>query len=275
MNSVSYEQATEQGFSMATQVQESRPGTDGQQVGREFEFAMEDIRTTMTQVSARLLGLVQQEVRNMFEDAMNSAGSPLPSRVHKVERHEAPEPTFHSHTQPASNDNPRPDAGEVVREPLDWLDLSGTKLAQPSPGSSAQLESKDPEEETQPAVSVSVPSDIRETKDDQFNIGNLPDAPTDSTDGEVYEGTVRLNVIASGCSRQVLHFVNALCQTPQFRLLQLVGNHRREGVDIWLGLRAPTGLRETLLRMEGVSHVNAPLGHSPHGNERLVEVWLA
>ena len=76
--------------------------------------------------------------------------------------------------------------------------------------------------------------------------------------------------------RQMIRFVDRLCQNPHFRLLRLVGNnHQKEGMNIWLGLREPLCLKTLLLDMEGVCHVASPLGLGPTGHERLVNVKLA
>jgi hypothetical protein len=93
-------------------------------------------------------------------------------------------------------------------------------------------------------------------------------------DEEVYEGTVRLNVEANGCIRQVVRFVRELRQKPQVRLLRLVGNNR-EGVDIWLGLREPLRLRKMLPEIEGVSIMATSLMQPSAGRERLLYVRLA
>ena len=94
-------------------------------------------------------------------------------------------------------------------------------------------------------------------------------------DDAVFEGTVRLAVEAENCVRPVLNFVEELSKKPQLRLLQLVGNQRRAGLDIWIGLREPLCLKDVLHGMDGVASVNTPLGYSPKGHERLLEVRLA
>ncbi len=80
-----------------------------------------------------------------------------------------------------------------------------------------------------------------------------PEPPPDA--GETYEGTIKLVVQTSGSIRGVIHFVDSLRQSQEFHLLRLVADHNNDGMDIWLRLRGPMPLRETLLLMEGVSSV--------------------
>ncbi len=89
----------------------------------------------------------------------------------------------------------------------------------------------------------------------------------------VFEGTVRLNVEAPGCVREIVQFVRELRQKPQLRLLRLVGNNR-EGVDIWLGLREPLKLGTILPEMRGVTIVSKSLEHVGGADERLLSVRL-
>ena len=89
----------------------------------------------------------------------------------------------------------------------------------------------------------------------------------------VFEGTVRLNVEAPGCVREIVQFVRELRQKPQLRLLRLVGNNR-EGVDIWLGLREPLNLGTILPEMQGVTIISKPLEHVGGADERLLSVRL-
>lgn len=90
----------------------------------------------------------------------------------------------------------------------------------------------------------------------------------------VFEGTVRLNVEANGCIREIVHFVRELRQKPQLRLLRLVGNNR-DGVDIWLGLREPLRLKSILPELQGITIVTKPLPHIGSPDERLLSVRLS
>ena len=92
-------------------------------------------------------------------------------------------------------------------------------------------------------------------------------------DSEIYEGTVRLMVTTTGGLRGLLSFVGELRQDPQFRLLRLIANHRKEGMDIWLGLRQPLSLRTVLMNLKGVSRVTNDHDLASEDNEpRLIVV---
>ena len=110
-------------------------------------------------------------------------------------------------------------------------------------------------------------------------VGSIPQEglagqyPSREADSEIYEGTVRLMVKTTGAISGLLNFVGELRQDPQFRLLRLIANHRKEGMDIWLGLRQPLSLRTVLLNMKGVSQVTIDDGPTAGDNEpRLIVV---
>lgn len=123
-----------------------------------------------------------------------------------------------------------------------------------------------------------VVSDVRETsaepepREEQESTASVVSMPNDS-EGGVYEGTVRLNVEPDGGLKQVAQFVDNLRRKPEFRLLQMVGA-RHAGVLIWLGLREPVDLAETLLEMDGVSRVRCVEKSSQSAPEPLLEVRL-
>jgi hypothetical protein len=101
------------------------------------------------------------------------------------------------------------------------------------------------------------------------------DELTDEADpNAVFEGTVRLNIEAKGCIKEIVHFVRELRQKPELRLLRLVGNNK-DGVDIWLGLREPLRLKSILPKIDGVSIVTKPVPHIGSPNERLLAVKLS
>lgn len=80
-----------------------------------------------------------------------------------------------------------------------------------------------------------------------------PDSADASDDN--YEGTVRLVVKTTGAVKELVRFVDAIRADPQVHLLRMVSNKRRDGMDVWLRLRAPKPLRSTLLAVAGVSQV--------------------
>ena len=74
---------------------------------------------------------------------------------------------------------------------------------------------------------------------------------------ENYEGAVKLVVVTTGAIKDMVDFVDALREHPQFHLLRMVSNARRDGMDVWLRLREPNPLRSTLLAAKGVTKVEA------------------
>jgi hypothetical protein len=81
-------------------------------------------------------------------------------------------------------------------------------------------------------------------------------------------------VTTSGPVRNLISFVSELRQNPQFRLLRLVANQDKEGMDIWLGLREPLPLESVLLGLPGVAEVTASGETALEGKERLLRVTL-
>ena len=76
-----------------------------------------------------------------------------------------------------------------------------------------------------------------------------------SANDENYEGGVKLVVETKGTIKDMVEFVDTLRGNPQFHLLRMVSNARRDGMDVWLRLRQPIPLRATLLSAAGVSKV--------------------
>ena len=93
---------------------------------------------------------------------------------------------------------------------------------------------------------------------------------------EIYEGTVRLNVQAEGSMALVMGFTQRLRERPAFRLLRL-NNNPRGGVDIWLGLREPLPLRQTLGELESVADCSPVSGSDlgPETDETVLSVLLS
>ncbi len=112
---------------------------------------------------------------------------------------------------------------------------------------------------------------VKDPTSEDTNLYELPEPENEQT--AIFEGTVRLNVEAPGCVREIVQFVRELRQKPQLRLLRLVGNNR-EGVDIWLGLREPLKLGTILPEMQGVTIISKPLEHVGGADERLLSVRL-
>ena len=82
-------------------------------------------------------------------------------------------------------------------------------------------------------------------------------APALTKNDENYEGAVKLVVETTGAIKNMVDFVDALRGYPEFHLLRMVSNARRDGMDVWLRLREPSPLRTTLLAAKGVTKVEA------------------
>lgn len=96
---------------------------------------------------------------------------------------------------------------------------------------------------------------------------------------ELYEGTVQLKVTAEGNARGsmglALRFTQNLRQRPEFRLLRLTKDPDG-AVEVWLGLRQPTPLRDILREIENVAKVSPPAGRdlSPESDDAPLTVVL-
>ncbi|MCH7481573.1 MAG: hypothetical protein IIC95_02400 [Chloroflexi bacterium] len=80
--------------------------------------------------------------------------------------------------------------------------------------------------------------------------------PRASAPGELYEGTVRLLVMANGNVQRIVQFVDELCQMPQFRMLRMTGSRQQDGAEISLGLREPLPLARIVASMPNVVRVD-------------------
>ena len=91
--------------------------------------------------------------------------------------------------------------------------------------------------------------------------------------GKVYEGTLRLKVQTRGRVRQALQFVHDLGQLPQINVLRLMGDQREE-MDVWIGLREPMALGESLGKMQSVAKVQPSTAGPAKGAEPQLSIWL-
>ena len=102
--------------------------------------------------------------------------------------------------------------------------------------------------------------------------------PSQASNPDMYEGTVRLVVETAGSISNMIRFVDELRQNSQFHLLRLVANQDKrvkQGTDILLRLREPILLKEALRQMVDVSAVEEPADPSPVGDERSLLVYLS
>lgn len=241
------------------------------QAMRSFENARSDIEgAIIARVKARTLAFVQQEIVRVLDDAVKEGTEYIqdpisgrrPERLWSSLREEPLAPVLPLGERGGSGLDARAPKREISKDP-ESLDGNAPRRRAPATAQKSVAVAQPAQQDlpkTVLAVAVPVPSASQ---------ASGAQAPSVSL---VYEGTVRLYVEAAGGARQVLPFVDALRRRPEFRLLQLVGDYK-DGVGIWLGLRAPLSLPEVLRGMEGVSQV-MPLGPS-EGEEPLITVQLA
>ncbi len=92
-------------------------------------------------------------------------------------------------------------------------------------------------------------------------------------DDGLYEGTVRLVVMADGNMQRVVRFVDELCQNPRLRMLRMAGSPQQQGAEIALGLREPLPFMDILAQMDNVARVES--GAPGKDGEQTVTVHLA
>ena len=105
--------------------------------------------------------------------------------------------------------------------------------------------------------------------------GNI-ESPHEPFDEGVYEGAVRLNVVAPDGIPQMAHFVSQLRLAAQLRVLHLMSKSQNQ-VEILVGLRGPLRLKEVLAKIQGVSQVSVPPHHqfSSAGLKPVFKIGLA
>lgn len=217
--------------------------TSSLRIAREFDAAAWEIRAAIIQIRTRLLGSVHRELQRAAQDVL---GGPV----------------------------------TIQGDGMDWVPpaLSATPHLTPvEQGHEVEPEqtippqgSSEPEDGFVAAGLVGLLEQVSGLSPDSCE---EPDPSPLPLDGEVYEGTVRLSVNVNGCLRELVRFVDELCQKPQCRLLRLVGNHR-DGLELWLGLREPLCLKGVLQHIKGVSQVFEVPKNGSKSTEPRIEVWL-
>ena len=201
---------------------------------------------------SRLTHHVQQEVMRVLQDALSDAAQSWGTagwiqRGDSVEDETVGEEMVEGPTQPEP---------ERVAQPEPFV------RDEPEPVAAAE------------PVSI-VESRVEEIASSVDEPGHDEDGPQSEGIGEVYEGTVKLRVDATDSFRQVIQFVEALRQKAGFRLLKLVGGFE-DGVDIWVGLKAPMGaINEVLMTMPGVAQVTPAHWLEQDASEPLINIRLA
>ena len=148
-------------------------------------------------------------------------------------------------------------------------DPSGPAPAQPP----ATSQDGPPQLTTEPPAPGLDPS-LAETPPEAATSPEPEPPPAAADNDDLYEGTVRLTVNTLGPVSHLINFVSELRQNPQFRLLRLVANQHKEGMDIWLRLREPLSLKSCLGVIKGVAEVSISPEPPGEGREPVFKVLL-
>ncbi len=240
---------------------------DQERIGRimaEFEAGSADIQDAIAaRVMSRLTHHVQQEVMRVLQDALSDAAETLEDPLWEQSK------TWGNAgwTQRGDSVEEESVAAEKVEEP-----------PQPDPepvvGPEA-IERDEPEPVGAAELVSAVESRVEEIASSvEEGSGDEEETRRSGGMGEVYEGTVKLRVDATDSFRQVIQFVEALRQKAGFRLLKLVGGFE-DGVDIWVGLKAPIAINEVLMTMPGVAQVTPAHWLEQDASEPLINIRLA
>jgi|GEM_PF-6432602 len=202
---------------------------------QELNALTAEVYASVYQAKARLLNMLQEEVQVMFTQILTKEDAwRMPSLA---------------------------DAGMQIPAILkQQLEASLVQPALNTPSLSSLSSTMHP---ATPAADDSASSPLQPAKEEAK-------AQSDSEPALVYEGAVLLKVNAGGSVRRSLQFVHALGQLPQLTVLRLMGDQREE-IEVWVGLRQPTPLKELVGQMPGVGRV-AP--ETSLKGEPQLAVWL-
>ena len=139
--------------------------------------------------------------------------------------------------------------------------------SQELPNAPGERPSKLTAESPQEPFAQEEPAESSSEAEPESSLNQLPD--------DVYEGTIRLTVSTGGPVYNLINFVSELRQNPQFRLLRLVANQHKEGMDIWLGLREPVPLVSMLQGMQGVEEASGTPEMPSENDEHILNVVLS
>ena len=239
---------------------------------REFEAVSTDVQDTIThRVRSKLAAHTQQEVFRVLEDALADCVESLerkpedlfvpPPKPQEVTPFDL-EPRFEE-SDPVDQPAPTP---QVAPEPVVVYEKPEEEPVLESPHE-ASLPVHDTEESAAfaPEETVAAPATAA---------AKPSPALDDDSVHDTYNGTVKLRIEATESVRQVVQFVDTLRRRPDLRLLQLVGSHK-DGVGIWVSLRAPMHLKQILAGMDGVAEVSGSRRNETDGQEPSLKLRLA
>ena len=230
-----------------------------ERVSQELDAVSATLCAAVGEARARLLALVQEEIRRGLEQALENARVALNVPAVGAALNAAKPLSSDGKQVPEDGSSgPPTEDGQKASLPLLWVVEEAANAGGAEATAAESAPSSQPETNGVSAAPVSTPANA------------APGALAD----EMLNGTVRLVVEADGSVRRVVRFVDELCQKPQFRLLRLVGSRGKTGVEIWLGLREPVSITRALSQMRNVSRVAASEELDGKDNERCFNVWL-
>ncbi|MDP3064665.1 MAG: hypothetical protein Q8O40_15895 [Chloroflexota bacterium] len=231
-----------------------------ERVSQEMDAVSATLCAAVGETRARLLALVQEEIRRGLEQALENARVTLIVPAVGAALDAARPLSFNGRQVPDDGSSGPPTEDEPKASPPSlWVVEEAANAGGAEATAAESAASSQPETNGVSAAPVSTAAN------------GAPGAPAD----EMLNGAIRLVVEADGSVRRVVRFVDDLCQKPQFRLLRLVGSRQKTGVEIWLGLREPVNMTRALSQMRNVSHVAASDELDGKDNERCFNVWLA
>jgi hypothetical protein len=208
-----------------------------------------EFRRTVDRVGDRINLMVQAELQRALADVLTGNVSPRP------------EPPLQSPVNGTSNGHveaSRPNASTGPAASTGDIGLHEVIAPQP------ELEVL-PEPKMLPAIPASA------------SVVDTASPTNDEAEGRSYEGVVKLQVRASGCTCQSTQFVRAVSRMPELRVLRLVGS-AGTGLELLVGLRQPMPLERVLSDMDRVASVRptqASVNRDEDGTgEQELAVWL-
>jgi hypothetical protein len=250
---------------------------------RGFQAGAQDVEAAILQrVKSRLFSVIQEEILRVMDDALNdglgygySTENESSTKVsfnvvkEKTRQHQEQPPVQHTPVIPIAEEVP---AKRLVQE--ESVEPKAQLQARKPESAVSVVKSQESDVKVmQPSIQAVVAGDpAKEQASEPTPPEEIPEEKG-VVDNEIFEGTVKLRVEPNGSVKQLVYFVEALRRKTDLRLLQLVGN-RHERAEIWLGLRAPLPLKQVLMQMEGVLHVESTLSKDMKNGERMLNVQL-
>lgn len=224
-------------------------------LAEELARATSNIHEVVAQTNARLQATMQEEIRRGLEQALSDAMAALPSlptwealldilrQAQSIAPAAAPEPEQAQESRwflPAADDSAHLDY--AIEEP--------------------EVHAREPNHDHDQDIAAKIDA-LELPWEGSF-------APRDIT----YDGTVRLRVEPHEDVRRVVEFLNGLWQEPHFRVLRVIGARAKGDVEVWLELRQPLPLEQTLAQMTGVQIKDVSGEDDDVNDEPIVDIRL-